>query len=1540
MLLLQIYGQFPEGTVSDTVINALTSRTEAGSSGMLQLLAAWDRLAATLSPAAGTGPAAELLLSALKLALSHADRVNTPYILSRAGLLAELSVICPLLDAEAIAAGIISAVAPPPSDFSSSSLNTTNSNTANSTHSNSLHKVYDIIPAELIESRLGPITADLVAYTIKVAALPDRTDLLDDEAAAALRELALSFYDVRAVAIEIVARLDNLRHAMAHAGISYGEISPNNNNIMTSSQKTMCLMQPPTPELQAPALEALQLYAPMAHALGMSKIGSEIEDRCFRILFPDSYARTAAWLQDGKASCADTLEATRQTLETALMSNNQLVDLGVIITVQSRTKSLFSTLKKLLRLGNMSSGGRSRTEVFDLMGLRVIVEPGDKYRRGTDSNDSSKDDNSSDGNKNSSRVDEEACYIIKQVAQSLWGTVQGRSKDYIAHPKANGYQSLHETLLVPLLNSDDKKGERASNSGSDSNHIAAHVELQIRSQAMHNAAEMGAAAHGAYKGGLDASQARQLREWTRTLLDPTVELASASDREQTANSAAAALFRHLDTNQDGRVSLAELQSIVEELSVIQPPLSTGTGSYRGSLPAPQSASSSIQNNGKEEGKEVAYELLKAADSDGDGSLDLDEFMEFQKTVGLVVAASTFDKHVIHSWDQASISSASYNSGSDDGIANNSSSEEVESAVRQDEVRKGFPLSSPSSSSSNTPPPPPPGSSVIGNNNSYNALHVWKRAGSKNNSGKRSTAVGAYIENLGSPSSSSSEGGLGDGLHLPSSSSNGSSMRTIISSSDSTHNISLEKKPEVSEEQVVLENDSANGSNGTSPSLYSSSSHDSISGGTSGTNEAGRLTDSEDDDVVVRLMDGRDAVLATRWEALWKNIFQDDSSTPRFDSAWQLVPLPSNKHVVLDASGQPLPEKNEEGGGGDDDDDGEVLARFEKLAAAASYKKKVGVNSSGSGQSGTQRVVVEVTPAKQVVPIPFQGPCIIGAVQDNDCDIIISNAPTVSGRHARFEVIRSRSTNSSKCLLMDLGSTNGTFVNRSLRKPFVEVAVRPGDILWFAEAGISYQVRIVPPIKRQNYYQQQQQQQQQQQEEVEGSSADEQTTTLPKPQPSLSREIQPALRVAAVLEQNAAHRGIFAPPGEAATLTPADLCSRATDLLKSGDYDAAYTLLLGGAMQHPQDGSLWARLASVERHRARQKVPGSATSKACARVFFRAAASCYDALPSYTEEQTAEREALRARIYLSWGLLEWSLTNEYSARLLLQKSVRAGRRHPTDGPSLVPKTLFAWASREWKKRPKRGGDGSLARRLCGEALNVSPDNAYVLTLLGSIEVAVGSGGTMNMTKGRELFGRALAADPGYIVALQAWAYAEATASLTPEGGGSLTKARELFAQALKLEPENRFVLHAWGVAESRAGNYSKAKMLLQRCVKLEPKNKAAWHALGKLAAEHGQIEDARCLYLQILEELSPESVETMNALGCLERRAGNFIQAEDWLNKALDIMPDHAPSLKELAWVKEQQGKPNEAAVLMKQLARGGWKESQGVWKKSRREDRK
>ena len=204
--------------------------------------------------------------------------------------------------------------------------------------------------------------------------------------------------------------------------------------------------QPCPPEL---ATESLQVFAPLANRLGIWQIKWELEDLTFRFLHPAEYQRMARLVDETRAVREQGVQLVCQQLAALL------ADAGIAADVQGRPKHLHSIWKK------MQGKGVGFDRVFDTRALRVLV------------------------------ADEPACYAALACVHQSWPPVAGELADYIARPKANGYQSLHTVVL-----------------GADGRPL----EVQIRTPAMHEHAEHGVAAHWMYKeagargyGGVSAS---------------------------------------------------------------------------------------------------------------------------------------------------------------------------------------------------------------------------------------------------------------------------------------------------------------------------------------------------------------------------------------------------------------------------------------------------------------------------------------------------------------------------------------------------------------------------------------------------------------------------------------------------------------------------------------------------------------------------------------------------------------------------------------------------------------------------------------------------------------------------------------------------------------------------------------------------------------------------------------------------------------------------------------------------------------------------
>ena len=260
----------------------------------------------------------------------------------------------------------------------------------------------------------------------------------EDHQAENIRKMLLAMVtDVRVVLIKLADRLHNMR--------------------------TLEHLKPE--KQQKIARETLDIYAPLAHRLGMGKLRGELEDLAFRYTDPYAYIQVAQEVESLRNANEDFLATIVATLQA------KLAESGVQAHVESRIKRLYSIQQKLL------AQKIPVEQVYDLLAIRVICNT----------------------------VAE--CYAVLGLLHAQWRPVPGRIKDFIAMPRPNLYQSLHTTLIAP-------GGHQ--------------FEVQIRTEEMHRIAEEGIAAHWKYKAGDVVSAkdeqrlawVRQLMEWQREMSDP------------------------------------------------------------------------------------------------------------------------------------------------------------------------------------------------------------------------------------------------------------------------------------------------------------------------------------------------------------------------------------------------------------------------------------------------------------------------------------------------------------------------------------------------------------------------------------------------------------------------------------------------------------------------------------------------------------------------------------------------------------------------------------------------------------------------------------------------------------------------------------------------------------------------------------------------------------------------------------------------------------------------------------------------------------
>ena len=294
----------------------------------------------------------------------------------------------------------------------------------------------DVSVAEL-ESEFGPEVSRIVDGLTKLDELSFRSR--EHEQAENVRKMIVAMAgDIRVLLIKLADRLHNMRTLSA---------------LPKDKQRRI-------------ATATLEIYAPLAHRLGVQQVKWELEDLSFKTLHPGPYHEIASLVEKRRGERQQYVEGVLEAARTRIRES------GLKAEVEGRPKHLYSIYEKMV------VGGKEFNEIYDLAGIRVQVE-------------SVRD-----------------VYAALGAVHSLWKPVPGRFKDYIAMPKSNMYQSLHTTVVGPQ---------------------GRPIEVQIRTKEMHRTAEFGIAAHWRYKEGRDGKKAKeaadlawlgQMLEWLKDMADP------------------------------------------------------------------------------------------------------------------------------------------------------------------------------------------------------------------------------------------------------------------------------------------------------------------------------------------------------------------------------------------------------------------------------------------------------------------------------------------------------------------------------------------------------------------------------------------------------------------------------------------------------------------------------------------------------------------------------------------------------------------------------------------------------------------------------------------------------------------------------------------------------------------------------------------------------------------------------------------------------------------------------------------------------------
>lgn len=288
-----------------------------------------------------------------------------------------------------------------------------------------------------VEAMFGVVVRSIVEGETKVSKLPKLAfhDIADEQAENLRQMFVAMTDDYRIIIVKLADRLHNMR--------------------------TLRFMKPE--KQKKISRETLDIFAPLAHRMGIWQFKSELEDTAFMYLYPKEYKDLNRLLRRHQKQYRETLDKSQAILKRTLATDKTIRDQAADVQVYGRTKELYSLWHKM-----EMKADHDLDQVLDVVALRVVIDP-----KPTD-----EDEDEDDGEGNNADRGVWLCYHVLGLVQHLPGfqPVPTKVKDYISFPKPNGYQSIHTALMLNGQN----------------------IEVQIRTDAMHQVAEFGMASHWSF----------------------------------------------------------------------------------------------------------------------------------------------------------------------------------------------------------------------------------------------------------------------------------------------------------------------------------------------------------------------------------------------------------------------------------------------------------------------------------------------------------------------------------------------------------------------------------------------------------------------------------------------------------------------------------------------------------------------------------------------------------------------------------------------------------------------------------------------------------------------------------------------------------------------------------------------------------------------------------------------------------------------------------------------------------------------------------